>query len=280
VCHRYYNGGRKLPNANQQPTIPIRRSVLTLAPTGAGKTTQFATLPGRKFLYIFDPNSILSLSGQDIDYEEFLPDRLPLSVSSLSKGKGDRSETQGSRVYMRWEAHFEKWMNTKQFEQYDWLGIDSVTTFLDLIMDRVLAINGRAGMWPMQDDYGPQMNSFANVIRTCTSLPINFYATGHVEYRQDDMTKRIFQTPLMTGRLKVKIPLLFSEILYLSAETDQKGITQYVVQTRPDRMTPLIRCTQRNLEFKEDITLDWNVPLPGQGLGRLFGLPKPQSSAA
>ena len=75
---------------------------------------------------------------------------------------------------------------------------------------------------------------------------------------------------MMTGKLKSKIPLLFSEILTLDADSDAKGNVAYRAQTKPSRLTPLIRCTIKGLSQFEDITLDWNKPLVGQGLGGLL----------
>lgn len=76
-----------MPNARTAHESSTHKFLL-LGDTGSGKTTQFLTLPGRKFIYLFDPNAILSLQGHDIDYEEFLPDSLNLSIKSLSKSSG------------------------------------------------------------------------------------------------------------------------------------------------------------------------------------------------
>src|SRR5690606_35656817 len=82
------------------------RKFLLLGDTGGGKTTQILTSPGRKFAYLFDPNAILSLQGHDLEYEEFLPDRLNLSVRSLSKDKGDKTTSFQNNLYVEWEKDF------------------------------------------------------------------------------------------------------------------------------------------------------------------------------
>lgn len=247
-----------------------KKKFFILGDTGSGKTTQFLTLPGRKFAYLFDPNAILSLQGHDVEYEEFLPDRLNLSVKSLAKGKGDSNTAFLNDMYVQWEKDFQTRVNDDYFDDFDAIMFDSATTFLDLIMDRVLTINGRSGQWPQQDDYGPQMLIFTNVIRTLTSLDKVIYVTGHMETKQDQITQRIIRTPMMTGRLKTKIPLLFSDIYICEVENDGRGTINHKIQTTPDRMTTAVRSSVKGLQPFEDVTLDFSKPLEGQGLGGIL----------
>lgn len=260
-----------MPNARDVKEDTIHR-ILVLGDTGGGKTTQFLTLPGKKFMYCFDSNALLSLKGYDVDYEEFLPDRLNLSVKSLGKDKGDKSTNHQNTMYMEWEKDFDEKVKDGFFDSYDVIGIDSGTTLLDLIMDRVLTINGRAGGTPQQDDYSPQMNVFTNIVRTFTSMGKLFYMTGHIEYKQEALSQRIFRQPLMTGRLRVKIPLLFSDIFLAEVQNKgQEGI-RHVLQTVPDKITTTVRTAIKGLEPFEDVTLDFNKPLEEQGLGLILKL--------
>lgn len=253
-------------NAHETST----HKILLLGDTGAGKTTQLLTLPGRKFAYLFDPNAILSLRGHDVEYEEFLPDRLNLSVKSLKKDVGDKTTNFKNDLYVEWEKDFNSRVESGFFNDYDVVAFDSATTFLDLIMDRVLTINGRAGQWPQQDDYGPQMLSFTNVCRTLMALKKTILMTGHLEVKKDELLQRIFRSPMMTGRLKTKIPLLFSDIFVCEVENDGRGNISHRVQTVPDRMTTSVRCSLKNVEPFEDVTIDWKKPVEGQGIGGLL----------
>lgn len=262
-----------MPNAKDAKQTASHR-FLILGDTGGGKTTQMLTLPGRTFAYLFDSNALLSLRGHDIDYEEFLPDRINLSVKSLSKGKGDNNTSLKNNAYSDWERDFNEKVESGFFDQYDNIGFDSATTFLDLVMDRVLTINGRAGQWPQQDDYGPQMVTFTNTVRTLTSMGKTVYMTGHLELRQEDITKRIIRQPMMTGRLKTKIPLLFSDILIAEASNDGKGNITHTLRTVPDKLTTTVRTSFKGLEPVEDVSLDFGKPLQEQGLGLLLALEK------
>jgi hypothetical protein len=256
-----------MPNA-LHATADAPHRFLVLGDTGSGKTTQFLTLPGKKFAYLFDANALLSLRGHDVDYEEWLPDRLNLAASSLKKDRHDKASVQGSDLYKDWEQEFNQKLENGFFDAYEWIGFDSATTFLDLIMDRVLTINGRFGQWPQQDDYGPQMITFINICRALNGMGKGLYVTGHLDIRKDELTQRIFRRPMMTGRLTTKIPLLFSDVFVAEVESGES--VAYKIQTVPDRMTTCVRTSVRGLNPFETVTIDWTKPVVGQGIGGIL----------
>jgi len=276
-CKKFLERGRVLMLNALNAKETAQHKILALGDTGSGKTTQFLTLPGRKFAYLFDSNAILSLRGFDVEYEEYLPDRLNLAAASLSKKiPSDKSSVKGSDLYQLWEQDFNKKLAEGFFDNFDWIGMDSITTFLDLIMDRILTINGRFGEWPQQDDYGPSMVAFTNVCRSLVALGKGIYMTGHLEIKQDEYTKKIFRKPMMTGRLVAKIPLLFSDIFVMEAEPSAEGKILYKLQTKPDRMTTCVRTAIRGLDPFEDGTVDFGQDPVGQGLGGILSWEKKQ----
>lgn len=251
--------------------------ILVLGDTGSGKSTQFLSLKGKKFAYLFDANAILSLQGHDLEYEEFMPDNLSHKLISLKADVNKRLGAQapkkdiGAEVFRAWEADFEEKIKTKFFNDYKWIMFDSLTTFSDMVMDGILAINGRGGQWPQQDDYGPQMLVIRNVVRTATSLGCGVYFTGHEEMIKNEITHQVYRQPVFTGKLRQKLPLLFSEIFHCDAQADPKtGKTHYQIQTQKDRISMTIRTTIKGLNPFEDVTLDFTRPLEGQGLGGLL----------
>lgn len=265
-----------MPNARDATQTAAHR-ILCLGDTGSGKTTQILTLPGKKYVYCFDQNSLLSLRGHDVDYDEWLPTTVSAAVASLSKsGTKDKRSTTTSDVYQLWEKEFDERLATGFFEQFDWVCIDSATTLLDLIMDRVLTINGRFGQWPNQDDYGPQMIAFQNICRTITGLGKGVYMTGHLDVKQDQTTQKINRQPMMTGRLVAKIPLLFSDVFYSGTELDDAGKVKYTIQTVPSGINRTIRTSIKGLEPFEDVTINFAQPVEGQGIGGLLNWEKKQ----
>lgn len=255
--------------------------MLALGETGGGKTSLFLTHPGKKFCYFFDPNATRTVymfkdsPGFQLDYLEFYPEKLNLNITSLKKGVGDvksPADRTIAQAYLDWEKDFDDRCEGGFFDSYDLIGLDSITTFGDLVMDRILELNKRPGEWPHQDDYGPQMNAIAKVMRTLTAMGKDIFVTGHYEMKQDEMSKRIFFTPMVTGRLRTKLPLLFSEIWRCEADCSSDGIMKYTIQVKPDRLTPLIRSTMRGFDktVKYDVTIDPSKDLTSQGLGKIL----------
>ncbi len=257
-----------MPNALNATTPP--RKFLMVGDTGSGKTTQFLTLPGKKYLYIFDPSGLVSVKGFDVDYDEYLPTPIPAAVRSLSKAVGGDTRKSSSTVYMEWEQTFNDRLEKGFFDQYDWIGFDSATTLLELIMDRLLTINARFGQWPHEDDWGPQMIAFTNICRSVTAMGKQCYFTGHMQDKQNRKTGVTRRIPMMTGTLVQRIPLLFSDILGCETDKDAKGNVVYQLCTVRDTEFTVIRTSIKGLEPYEPVTVDFSKSPVGQGLGGIL----------
>lgn len=262
-----------MPNA-RDALISSKHRILMLGNTGNGKTTQILTLPGKKYVHIFDQNCLLSLRGYDVDYDEYMPDPVGMAATSMSEkpkgGPSDKSKAAPSTAYKLFEEQFNERLANGFFDQYDWVCFDGATTLLDLIMDRVLTINGRYGTWPHQDDHGPVMIAFTNICRNLTAMGKQVYMTGHLETRQDQVTKKIETRPMMTGRLVVKIPLLFSDIFVAKTTQDAAGKSSYLIQTVPDENVQAVRCSIKGLNPFEPVNIDFANDPVGQGLGGII----------
>jgi len=251
-----------VPNARTaRPSENSPDRFLVTALTGAGKTTQFLTLPGRKFMYVSDPNCLSSIEGFDVDYEEFVPDITDVDIA-IKTLKADVGDPSGRRIdpktYINWEKHFETHWDKGFFQGYSWIGFDSFTLFSEIIMDRILHLNKRTGKQPEQADWAAQVNTIGNIFRVFASSKVGLYCTGHLDTRQDDLTRKIYNRPYMTGRLRVRIPLLFNNVLVLHADTDTKGVF-YTCQTVPEKDFPIVRTSLKGLDPYESVSIPLEV---------------------
>jgi hypothetical protein len=251
-------------------------SILALGFAGSGKTAAFATLPGKKFLYVFDPNSLATLKGQDIDYEEFVAEHMDLDAVTLAADRRDRiSKRPEPKTYVEFEKDIETKIRDNFFDDYDVIGFDSLTTLTDIVMDRIMYLNNRFGKWPEQADYTATINTVTKILRTVTSFKALIYVTGHLEFKQEDSTGRFLNTLSLLGRLRVRAPLLFSNLYQFYAEENNDKKTSWYVRTEPDRYNPYLRKSRgmKNLNTVEDITVPddaWSDSIEGFGLGKLI----------
>lgn len=267
-----------MPNAKDTKE-PNTRRIFAVGGVGSGKSTQIITLPRPCFVYAFDASSPLAIRGYDIEYQEFLPGLVPFHVApTKSADKGGKKDSSSlsnkeSDVFKLWEADLTEKAESGYFDNFETICIDSATTLLDLIMDRMLTLQGRPGQWPQQDDYGPQMISFQNAVRSIISLGKHVYMTGHLtEPKQDEKTKRmVWEQPMMSGRLKTKIPMLFTDVFHCMVEIpDPSKSPVHKIQTVNDTHLNWIRTSIRGLSPFEDVTIDFNEDVQTQGIGGLI----------
>ena len=264
-----------MPSAKDVKEYP--ETIMAMGFPGGGKTTAFATLPGRKFIYIFDPNSLATLRGQDVDYEAFIPEHIDLDAVTLKADRRDRiSRKPEPQTYVEFEKDIEAKMKEDFFDQYDVIGFDSLTTLTDIVMDRIMYLNDRFGKWPEQADYTATINTVIKILRTVTSFNGLIYVTGHLEFKQEENSGKFMNVLALLGRLRTRAPLLFSNIFQFYAEEDtREKETRWYVRTEPDRYNPYLRKSQglKNLETIEDVTVPkeaWSSSIEGEGLGGLL----------
>jgi GTPase SAR1 family protein len=211
------------------------QKLLVVGNTGAGKTAQIWTLPGRKFAYIFDPAAMATLKGcPNLDVVRFMPEYAELDATLKGFNKGSRDDKPASErvptVYQNWVADLNARSDSGFFAQYDWLCVDSITFLVEAMMDRQLYINNRYGGLTDQSDYRVTGNKVTALFKTLTAQPMNLYVTGHIDTYQDEDTKRIVTQLRLPGRARGMLPIMFSNIWRAYSKTK----TEYFLRTHPE----------------------------------------------
>jgi len=263
--------GIKMPHVSET-TGDHKLKILAYGKAGSGKTSLFRTLPGRKFLYMFDPAGLNSLSSDDdITFEEFLIDIVPMSVNTLKGSKDSSSPNyQSMETYSRWENDFQMRLDKNWFTDssveidgvkggFDVIGFDSLTTLTDIVMDRILQLNQRAGKNPELGDYGILTNTLSRIVRNAAATNCTIFLTAHEQMQQDKLMRSISNEIMVPGQLRVKLPLLFSEIYHCTAEVDSKGLPRYKISTIAEELFPLARASNvmknAGLQLFQDVTI-------------------------
>ncbi len=263
-----------MPNA-KDISAKTGQNILVIGNTGSGKTSQIWTLPGRKFVYVFDPNALASLAGLDCDYETFFPDTQELDATLKGFNKGAKSDNiPGSRreptAYVRWVEDLNKRVADGFFDAYDWLCFDSFTTLSGTVMDRQTYINNRYGRVEELGDYRIVGSKLANVFRSIATLDINCYYTGHIREFQDEKTKKITTELLLPGSAKSLIPIVMSNIWEAIPDNQGKD-TKYIIKTRPERRG--LQCIRSSFDFldaEHDVTIQDFSRADNYGVGAIL----------
>lgn len=247
--------------------------ILLVGPTGSGKTAQIWTLPGRKLVYVFDPNTMTTLQGcPDCDFVEFLPDFLDIDATLKGFNKGAKSDKPSHAVeptlYLRFVDHLNAVVEQEVFKNYDWLCFDSLTFVSKAVMDRQLYINGRFGGIEDIADYRVVGSKLADVFSSVNGLPINIFSTGHLSVFQDDKTNKIVTQIWLPGKARNILPLTHSNV-WLACSGEKPGT--FEIQTVPEQKgLQEIRTSLKGLDPYEDVTIKDFTKAGQYGVGRLL----------
>lgn len=249
-----------MPNAKDARLSSPQR-LLVVGPVGSGKTQQIITLPGRKFVYVFEPNTMRTLGGYDLDYEEFLitPSEMDFTLKGFNKdSKSDKlpgNKKPEPKQMIRWIDDFNAKCESGFFLDYDWLCFESLTLFKEILMDRQMFLNNRFGDIEDRADYRIAGSKLSEIFQVLTALPINLYVTGHLNEFEDEKTKKVRVQLDIPGSARRKLPVVFTNIWETSATTDTDK--KYIIKTRADpRGFQDIRTSIRGLKDIEDVTFD------------------------
>ncbi len=263
-----------MPNAKDAKGIK-NTNIYVIGPVGAGKTTQFLTLPGKKFIYLFDPSGLEAIQGHDVTYEEFLPAKLNFTISPRPKGGGTIEDKQlgverlKAQAYAQWEKHFKKSLDDGYFDQFDVIGLDSTTTLVDMMLTDVAGREGRLNYPPELNDHNIAKEQLKKIFIVFCSLKALFYSVGHTIYRQNEQSKKLLNDILIPGDLKTRGPILFGSVLLADYKMSGEN-KSFSMQSIKDSHNENLKTNIPMLKPFHDVTIG-NLSRPEAfGLGKLL----------
>jgi len=188
---------------------------------GTGKTSLLSTARKPVLVHSFDPGGTKVLRGE-IEKGTVIADT-----------RFEDEDPKKPTAFRLWEREFEDLRKNDVFSQVGTFAIDSITTFADACMNEILKSSGRAGAVPYQQDYLRQINVLRDYMKIFTTLPCDVIVTAHLEAEKDELIGKVKMNMIITGKLKVKIPLLFDEIYVTITKQTSKGVEYYLL-TRND----------------------------------------------
>lgn len=263
-------------------------TIFVLGRTGGGKTAQIVTLPGKKFVYIWEPNAMETLRGYaNVDYLDYIPqeDELEIALKGFNKDTlTDRKTVKEPKTYERWRADYAERRKSGFFQQYDWICIDSFTFMVSAMIERQMFLDKRSGEPPDMGDYRVVGDSLRRIVLSMQALNMNLFLTGHLSEYQNEKTKQITVQANLPGQSRTLIPLGCTNIW--QCEHNGEASKDFVIRTKPDlRGLRELRTTIPNLKEFENVTIPVDasgrfVNPEKHGIGALLVSGKKATSAA
>jgi hypothetical protein len=250
----------------------VQRRIFVAARTGRGKSTQILTLPGRKFVYVFDQNALPVIAGADLDYLAFLPDHAELETKLKGFNQGalsDRpTEAKLPKLYNAWAEDCDARYDAGFFEQYDWLCVDSATTLVDAMFARQMWLNKRAADSPDLGDFKLVGATLSRIAAQFSKLPCHVYMTGHINDYKNALTSIVETELYLPGSARDRVPMAFTETWTIEQVPSKR---EFMLRTIPaERGLKDIRTSLVGLNELVDVTIkDFKQP-ERYGIGKLL----------
>lgn len=213
---------------------------LVYGPSGTGKT--FSLRSARKPLFVdsFDPGGSVVLAD------------LIAAGQAIVRAEFENEDPKHPSAFAKWDSSLDAIEQSGLMAKFGTYVIDSATTWGQAALNLVLQKAGRAGGTPQQNDWYPQMTLMEAGIRRVFKFPCDIIFICHNDTQKDEIVGKITRAPMLTGKSKIRIPLLFSEVYYSDTKRTSKG-TEYVWQLQSDNTNQaksrLCGLARKNLDF-------------------------------
>lgn len=248
--------------------------ILAVGSAGAGKSTFLKTIPGRKYLFIFDSMAEeVYIGTPDLDYDTFFRE-LP---SDLGATRAGARSSPSKEPWDKFKSVMQQTIEDPDFmSQYDVIAVDGLSTMADVFTDNLCAHRGlnfiEAFNSGNKGDSNPYEVIKINILNTINRLIIStreksgqsaktFYCTAHHHPTSyGTMGSAIWQI-LTIGNAATKLPTMFSDIFRFWVNRTPEGEHLYTITSKPDQLHFYPRTSM--LTLPADVT--WNLD-PGKDL--------------
>lgn len=210
----------------ESSNVTSKTNFLIYGAVGTGKTVSACTGPGPILVDQFDPGGVQSVI-KDV--------RTPSNPTGRVIVKDFSNRIYNGLTFNEWKAHFNRMVKDKVFDHIGTYVIDSLTNWSEMIMSAILTSNANksaSGIKPQLQQYLEQQLGLTACLNEILSVPCNVVITAHIEVDKDEVSGKLHHTIMVNKKLKVKVPIQFSEVYITDVETSSKG-SRYVIRTAP-----------------------------------------------
>lgn len=199
---------------------------LIMGDSGAGKTCFATSFPGPIYVADFD-NKVESAARfhspdtiSQIDYDKYTEQFTPNPIAALKKKFSELAKDQNDGKL-----------------KYKTIILDSLTTFSDEAIKHLIKQNPgikrqitNVVQLPVLQDYALMRSFMKEFITWILGFDAHVIVTAHIGRERDEITGKILNDPLLTGKLRHELPIWFQEVYRLYVNDKR----QHIIQLRPD----------------------------------------------
>ncbi len=201
------------------------RNLLIYGNVGAGKSHVLATAPRPMLIHSFDPGGCnLEPLRQGVEDSSIVVDT-----------RWEKDDPKKPTVYAEWCRETSKLVGSGVFgpEGFRTFVLDSGTMWAEALMREVIKQDTKNSTdKPQLQNYLSQQIMMINHLQVLCNLPCFFILTGHMQESKNSEGAVIDKGLMVSGKLSVKIPLMFDEFLVLEAKRTPSG-TERLFRTQP-----------------------------------------------
>jgi hypothetical protein len=220
-------------NSNQYTRILIFGDV------GVGKTKLLETCPQPVHVDSFDPGGTLSIRNKILT-----PDNPTGTI--VADTRYENEDPSNPTALVAWDKTLEERISQGYFDYFSTYCVDSITMVSNAAMNYTLKKKGRKDGIPVMmrggdNDYVFMQSYMKPLLRKVLNLPCHVILVAHPALDEDDVDKKKFIGPKISGQLQTQLMLMMTEIYCMRTITSKNGLVRSLL-TQPDG---LYRCRSR-----------------------------------
>lgn len=236
----------------------MESSFFLIGDSGSGKTTLAGTFP-KPYFFDFDKGMAALAGIEGIEYDTF-KDAPHGSNRFVDHDRGIYEHGTG------WDEFLKK-MNKigEQIDKgecpYQTLVFDSATLMSQLVMNKILKQDGKAGKNPEIQHYGVESTKLKEAFDQITSWPLIKIVTAHIQRNTNELLNVTEMLPLLTGKFAARSAIYFDEVYFIEVER-KAGVAgkppehKYVLRTQS---TNMMRQARSRFKVPDGTTATWSA---------------------
>lgn len=199
-----------MPNTKDLKISKIK--ILVWGKPKSGKTFFFRTFPKPAKAYMFDPNGILSLRGEDIEYEEY----------------------NGPSGYRQFRIDIESDIKKGVIRS---IMVDSLSTLQQCMMKSVQEENIKRTENYQIQEYMIYFSRLRALLIDLINYPVHLLFTAHQQTLEDKVTGDVSILPSIYGKeMPDEFPMYFDEVYHTEIKPHRNEPSEYFLRTQPTNL--------------------------------------------